>query len=93
MGHSATSALAAVLRHEAKVLQEQFERDFWIDGRGGYYAIALDGDKRQVDSLTSNIGQLLWSGIVPKERAADHRRPPHVRYAQFGLGCPDALGR
>ena len=63
------SALAAVLRHEAKVLQEQFERDFWIDRRGGYYAIALDGDKRQVDSLTSNIGQLLWSGIVPKERA------------------------
>jgi glycogen debranching enzyme len=62
--------LATMLRHEAKVLQEQFERDFWIDERGGYYAIALDGDKRQVDSLTSNIGQLLWSGIVPKGRAA-----------------------
>ena len=68
-GPLADRGLATVLRHEAKVLQEQFERDFWIDERGGYYAIALDGDKRQVDSLTSNIGQLLWSGIVPKERA------------------------
>ncbi|MFL5685576.1 MAG: glycogen debranching N-terminal domain-containing protein [Chloroflexota bacterium] len=68
-GPMADSALATVLRKEATVLQEQFERDFWIDSRGGFYAIALDGDKRQVDSLTSNIGQLLWSGIVPKERA------------------------
>ena len=47
-----------------------FERDFWIDARGGYYAIGLDGDKRPIDSLTSNIGHLLWSGIVPDERAA-----------------------
>jgi glycogen debranching enzyme len=27
--------------------------------------LALDGDKKQVDSLCSNIGHLLWSGIVP----------------------------
>ena len=36
--------------------------------RGGYYALALDGDKRPVDSLCSNIGHLLWSGIVPPHR-------------------------
>ena len=30
--------------------------------------LALDGEKRQVDSLCSNIGHLLWSGIVPPER-------------------------
>ena len=48
--------------------------------RGGYYALALDGEKRAVDSLCSNIGHLLWSGIVPRERvdavvdAADGRR-------------------
>ena len=29
----------------------------------------LDGDGRQVDSLTSNIGHLLWSGIVDEEKA------------------------
>src|SRR5262245_47877185 len=43
---------------------------FWIDERGGFYAIGLDGDKRQIDSMISNMGQLLWSGLVPRERAA-----------------------
>jgi glycogen debranching enzyme len=32
--------------------------------------LALDGQKQQVDSLTSNIGHLLWSGIVDERRAA-----------------------
>jgi glycogen debranching enzyme len=62
--------LAGDLRVQAADLYRRFNRDFWIDERGGYYAIGLDGDKRQIDSLTSNIGQLLWSGIVPPERAA-----------------------
>ena len=47
----------------------RFDAAFWIDERGGFYALALDGDKRPVDSLCSNIGHLLWSGIVPDERA------------------------
>jgi glycogen debranching enzyme len=62
--------LAARLRSEAEALRDRFDRDFWIDTRGGYYVIGLDADKRQIDSLTSNVGQLLWSGIVPHERAA-----------------------
>jgi glycogen debranching enzyme len=37
----------------------RFNRDFWIDERGGYYAIGLTGDKRKIDSITSNMGQLL----------------------------------
>jgi glycogen debranching enzyme len=61
--------LASRLRTEADHLQERFNEDFWIDERGGYYAIGLDGEKNRIDSLTSNIGQLLWSGIVPQERA------------------------
>ena len=69
-GPFADPALATRLRGEAAALRERFERDFWIDARGGYYAIGLDGDKRQIDSLTSNIGQLLWTGIVSEERAA-----------------------
>ena len=69
-GRTPTPALATRLRSEAAALRERFERDFWIDARGGYYAIGLDGDKRQIDSLTSNIGQLLWTGIVSEERAA-----------------------
>ncbi|MBX6357427.1 MAG: amylo-alpha-1,6-glucosidase, partial [Micromonosporaceae bacterium] len=62
-------ALASRLRSEAALLRQRFNNDFWIDERGGYYAIGLDGDKRKIDSLTSNIGHLLWSGIVPEDRA------------------------
>jgi glycogen debranching enzyme len=61
--------LARRLRVDAEELRRRFNDDFWIEERGGYYAIGLDGDKRPIDSLTSNIGQLLWSGIVPEERA------------------------
>jgi glycogen debranching enzyme len=68
-GPLADQALAARLRSEAMLLSERFNEDFWIDERGGYYAVGLDGDKHQIDSMTSNMGHLLWSGIVPPERA------------------------
>jgi glycogen debranching enzyme len=61
--------LATRLDEEAARLREQFDRAFWCEERGGFYALALDGEKRRVDSLTSNIGHLLWSGIVLPERA------------------------
>ena len=60
--------LAERLDREADDLRRRFDRAFWCEARGGYYALALDGDKQRVDSLTSNIGHLLWSGIVPPER-------------------------
>jgi glycogen debranching enzyme len=53
----------------ATTLQERFNVDFWMPERGAH-ALALDGDKRQVDSLTSNIGHLLWSGITTPKAAA-----------------------
>jgi glycogen debranching enzyme len=62
-------ALAARLEHEAAALRERFNRDFWSEERG-HYALALDGRKRSVDSLTSNVGHLLWSGIADEHRAA-----------------------
>jgi glycogen debranching enzyme len=62
--------LARRLRAEADQLRQRFNRDFWIEERGGYYALGLDGDKRRIDAMTSNIGQLLWSGIVPRDRAS-----------------------
>jgi len=61
--------LAARLRAEATDLAERFERDFWIAARGGYYALGLDKDKSLIDSKTSNMGHLLWSGIVSPKRA------------------------
>jgi glycogen debranching enzyme len=63
------AALADRLRAQADRLAERFDRDFWSEANGGFYAIGLDGDKRQIDSITSNMGHLLWSGIVPEDRA------------------------
>ena len=60
--------LAARLEAEAEELQRLFDEQFWVEERGGYYALALDAGKRRVDSLCSNTGHLLWSGIVPSER-------------------------
>jgi glycogen debranching enzyme len=61
--------LAGRLERDAATLRERFNRDFWIEARG-HYALALDGEKRQVDAMSSNVGHLLWSGIVPENRAA-----------------------
>src|SRR5581483_5030045 len=60
--------LAERLEREAAELRRRFDEAFWIEARGGYYALALDRDKRPVDSLCSNVGHLLWSGIVPEAR-------------------------
>ena len=59
---------AKQLEQEAQSLKERFNRDFWIPERG-FFALALDGSKRKVDSLTSNIGHLFWSGIVDRDKA------------------------
>ncbi|MBQ1044890.1 MULTISPECIES: amylo-alpha-1,6-glucosidase [unclassified Micromonospora] len=56
------------LEQEAAALKERFNRDFWIADRE-YYALALDPRGQQVDALSSNIGHLLWSGIVDESRA------------------------
>jgi len=63
---------ATALREEAAQLKRNFNRDFWIE-EPGYFAQALDGEKNQVDSITSNPGHLLWSGIVDEEKADDLR--------------------
>ena len=61
--------LAARLEREAQDLHGRFNDAFWVPDRGGYYALALDKDKERVDALCSNVGHLLWSGIVPEDRA------------------------
>jgi glycogen debranching enzyme len=61
-------ALATALEAEAASLRDRFNHDFFSEERG-YYVLGLDHEKRQIDSLCSNIGHLLWSGIVDEERA------------------------
>jgi glycogen debranching enzyme len=63
------SALAQRLDGRADDLAAAFRRDFWMPERG-CHALALDGEGRHVDSLTSNIGHLLWSGILNDAEAA-----------------------
>ena len=62
------SQLADRLGRDAAALKERFNQDFWLVERE-CYAEALDGEKRPVDSITSNIGHLLWSGIVDPDKA------------------------
>jgi glycogen debranching enzyme len=56
-------------RARAGALRESFNRDFFLPDRQAF-AVALDGDKRPVDSVTSNMGHCLWAGIVEPEHAA-----------------------
>ncbi len=59
---------ARELEKQAADLKRRFNRDFWLANRG-YFAVALDADGGKVDTLTSNNGHLLWSGIVDKSKA------------------------
>jgi glycogen debranching enzyme len=61
--------LATRLETEAADLRRRFDAAFWMPD-AGYYAVALDADKRPVGSITSNPAHGLWSGIVPDERVA-----------------------
>jgi glycogen debranching enzyme len=63
------TALAERQEAEAALLAERFEAAYWMED-AGTYALALDGDKQQVDAIGSNAGHVLWSGIASTERAA-----------------------
>lgn len=60
---------ANALRKKAAKLFKNFNLTFW-DEKSGFYAYALDGEKKKVMSVASNVGQCLWSGIIAPERAA-----------------------
>ncbi|HEY6749584.1 MAG TPA: glycogen debranching N-terminal domain-containing protein [Mycobacteriales bacterium] len=56
----------------AAALRERFRDRFWVeDGAGRYPVIALDGEGRPVDSITSNIGHLLGTGLLDPAEAAE----------------------
>ena len=85
--------LAERLDREADELRTRFDEAFWNEDRGGFYVLALDGDKKQVDSLCSNIGHLLWSGIVPPAKVdavVDRLMGPHL---WSGWGVQDDVVR
>lgn len=60
------------LRAWAARLRERFAAAFWVETpEGRYPAIALDREKRPVDTLTSNIGHLLGTGLLDPEEEED----------------------
>ncbi len=62
-------ARSTSLRRKAEDLQRRFEDCFWSEELGTY-AFGLDPDKKRIDTVASNAGHLLWSGIVRPDRAA-----------------------
>ncbi len=59
---------AQALQQKADALYQRFNADFWMEEEG-FYCLGLDAHKNQIRSIASNPGHLLWSGIVPPERA------------------------
>lgn len=58
-------------REWAGRLRERFHASYWLeDADGPYLAIALDSAKRPVDSVTSNLGHVLGTGILDSAQAA-----------------------
>lgn len=59
---------AKTLWKQAESLKKKFESAFWMEDKE-FYAIALDKNKEQVGTLTSNPGHVLFSGMLMEERA------------------------
>jgi glycogen debranching enzyme len=62
-------AMASRYAEMATDLKKAFNRDFWLPEKG-WFAVGLDANKRPIDSLASNMGHCLWTGIVDEEKAA-----------------------
>jgi glycogen debranching enzyme len=61
-------ALATDYAERGARLKKQFNDQFWMPDRG-YYAVALDGKKRQVDACASNMGHCLVYGLIDEDKA------------------------
>jgi len=72
--------LADRWQEEAKNLKVRFNQDFWMEDQD-FCALALDGNGKRVDSITSNPGHCLHLGIFTPEKAysvAERLRAPDM---------------
>lgn len=60
--------LAATLDSAAADLRERFDDAFWLPDEE-FYAVAVDGNGNPVETVTTNPGHCLWSGLPPETRA------------------------
>ncbi len=80
---------ADVARHwtdRATTMKRRFNEAFWLADRG-YFAMALDAEKRPVDALASNMGHCLWTGIIDEDKATavvEHLMSPEM-FTGFGV--------
>jgi glycogen debranching enzyme len=74
------------LESEAHALKVRFNEKFWVPSKG-IYAMALDGGKRPVDGLGSNVGHALYCGIIAEERAERVVRTLLSEEMFSGWGC------
>ncbi len=58
---------AGQLEHEAQDLKERFNSDYWMDD-AGYYAFALQRDRRPATAIASNPGHTLFTRIADEEK-------------------------
>lgn len=59
-------SVASSWLEKAETLQDAFQEAFWWE-EGSYYYLALDGNKTPKKSFSSNVGHLLFTGIIPDE--------------------------
>jgi glycogen debranching enzyme len=62
------AATAERLKRESSELARRFEKAYWMPQRG-FYAMGLDGEKKQIEVISSNPGHLLFARILTRERA------------------------
>jgi glycogen debranching enzyme len=65
----AEHAAAEHWRAQAARVFRRINEDFWLPEQG-WFAVGLDGAKRPIDALASNIGHVLWAGAAEPAHAA-----------------------
>jgi len=68
---------------QANQLKKNFSQHFWME-KEKFFALALDGDKKQKKAITSNPGHLLFTEIVGE----DHLEPLVQRLFEPDLWTP-----
>ena len=71
-GYLALKEAANLLNNEkynqqATELKKRFNERFWMEDKK-YFALALDGENQQKETITSNPGHLLFTGILEKDK-------------------------
>ena len=59
---------AGQLCSDAAKLRKRFNQDFWVEKKG-CYAMALEREGKPLTVVSSNAGQVLWSGIADSHKA------------------------